>query len=217
MDTNVAPSTTTGILHDAAGYDLMLWLATLGNERSLRERILRLAGLAAGETVLDVGCGTGTLAVTAKRQVGFSGAVFGIDASQAMISRARAKARKARLAVSFDCGVAEALPFSEGRFDAVLSTIMLHHLPRAARGEAVREMRRVLRPRGRILAVDFEGASTHHLGPLVHLHRRHGHVTARELRAIFEDAGLDVIEYGDAGIRNLHFVLATKRPDIILS
>ena len=54
------------VLHAAAQYDLTVWLATLGRERAFREKILRLARLQPGQTVLDVGCGTGTLAIAAK-------------------------------------------------------------------------------------------------------------------------------------------------------
>lgn len=210
MDTNAAPLTTGRLLHDARCYDILLWLATFGRERLYRERVLRLAALSVGESVLDVGCGTGTLAIAAKGHVGADGAVCGIDASPEMLARARAKARRSRVDVTFEKAVAEALPFSDGQFDVVLSTIMLHHLPREARAEAVREMRRVLRPGGRILAVDFEGDDAQLGGILSHFHKhRHGHVKARDLIAVFQESGLNIIESGDVGVADLHFVLAT--------
>ena len=69
------------------------------------------------------------------------------------------KARKAGVEVVFKNGLAQALPFPNAQFDAVLSTVMLHHLPRKARLECACEMRRVLKPRGRVLVVDFGGAA----------------------------------------------------------
>src|SRR5712691_2834084 len=83
------------VLHWAARYDLLAWLLTHGRERELREAIIRLASLETGDDILDIGCGTGTLAIAAARHVGTTGAVTGIDASPAMIARANRKAGKA--------------------------------------------------------------------------------------------------------------------------
>jgi SAM-dependent methyltransferase len=82
------------VMHAAALYDVVVWLLTLGREPAFREKLLQFARLQPGETVLDVGCGTGSLAIAAKRQVGATGRVYGIDASPEMIARAAKKARK---------------------------------------------------------------------------------------------------------------------------
>jgi SAM-dependent methyltransferase len=103
------------VLHAPVAYDLLVWLKTLGRERVLREKILALARLGAGESVLDVGCGTGTLALTAKRQVGQSGTVCGVDASPEMIARAARKASRARLDISFNVGVAQCIRGLRGK------------------------------------------------------------------------------------------------------
>jgi ubiquinone/menaquinone biosynthesis C-methylase UbiE len=199
---------TTGlVVHWAARYDLLIWLVTLGRERKLRERLLQPARLQAGESVLDVGCGTGSLAIAAKRRVGPTGSVYGIDASPEMIARASNKAKKAGAEVIFENGLAESLPFPDKRFDVVLSTVMLHHLPGKLREQGVREMRRVLNPGGRLLAVDFAGASRHGRGPLAHFHR-HGRIDPRQLVDLTSDAGLRVVESGALGIWDLQFVLA---------
>jgi ubiquinone/menaquinone biosynthesis C-methylase UbiE len=207
-DSNPTPRPTGLVLHSAARYDLMVWLLTLGRERAFREKILRLARLEPGESVLDVGCGTGTLAIAAKRHVGPSGAVYGIDASAEMISRANKKAGKAGVEVVFRNGAAQMLMFPDAQFDAVLTTVMLHHLPRKARQECACEMRRVLKPGGRVLAVDFGGSEREKRSFLTHFHR-HGHVNRRDVMAILDEAGLHIVESGEVGISNLQFALAT--------
>src|SRR5690349_21042382 len=106
-----APATTGVVMRShARWYDVLVWVLTLGRERALRERILALARLQIGDSILDVGCGTGTLAIAARRHVGDAGEVFGVDASPEMIARAVAKASRRRAAVDFRVGVVEALP-----------------------------------------------------------------------------------------------------------
>src|SRR5258706_14642731 len=140
-DPNHAPSTRGAVLHWARRYDLMVWLLTLGREPVFRDRVIGLARLRAGEAVLDVGCGTGTLAIAAKRLVGPTGTVRGIDASPEVIARARKKAKKASVEIEFTHAVAEALPFPEAQLDVVLTSMVIHHLPRDMREQCFREMR----------------------------------------------------------------------------
>src|SRR5262245_8770702 len=114
------PINTAGrVLHRPAGYDFLIWLLTAGREGKFRDHLLSFARLQRGESVLDVGCGTGSLAIAAKRQVGPTGRVDAIDASPQMIERARKKARKRHADVAFHLAPAEALPFSDARFDVV--------------------------------------------------------------------------------------------------
>jgi ubiquinone/menaquinone biosynthesis C-methylase UbiE len=202
-----APATKGRVLHSAIAYDVLAWLFLRGRERSFRERLVRLARIERGQSVLDVGCGTGSLAIAAKRRVGPAGRVYGIDASPEMIVRARRKAGKAGLAVTFGEAVVEALPFPDDRFDVVLSTLMLHHLPRPARERCGREIQRVLKPGGHVLAVDFGGASQGEKSFLDRFHR-HGRVEVQDIVRLLGEAGLDVVESGPVGIRGLNFVLA---------
>jgi ubiquinone/menaquinone biosynthesis C-methylase UbiE len=206
---DTAPSTTGRVLHWAAGYDLLVWLFTHRSDRAFREQLVGLAHLVPGESVLDIGCGTGTLAIVAKRQVGARGRVLGIDASPAMIARATSKAAKAGADISFRTAVVEALPFSDGQCDVVLSTLMLHHLPRKLRQQCAREIRRVLRRQERLLVVDF-GQPQPKSGLLAHFHR-HGYVDPREIVALLDEAGLRCVDSGSVGISSLQYVLAEAR------
>lgn len=112
-------------------------------------RTLGRIDLRAGERVLDVGAGTGALlSALAEREPAAS--LSGVDASPAMLARARAKlGARANL---FEAQ-AENLPFEAGSFDLLVSTSVFHHLRRPR--EALREWRRVLRPGGRIALTDW--------------------------------------------------------------
>src|SRR6187402_3254654 len=139
------------VLHNPIRYDLRLWLMTRGREGRFRRELIELVGAREGERVLDVGCGTGSLAIAASRAVGESGSVVGIDPSPEFIVRAAAKARRARVKASFQAGTAQNLGFEDWSFDVVMCTFVLHQLPPAALHRAVAEMARVLKPGGRVL------------------------------------------------------------------
>jgi SAM-dependent methyltransferase len=152
-----APHTQGLVITSGWRYDLMLWvgnLATRGEWQALRQRTADLAQLQPGEYVLDVGCGTGTLALIVKQRVGAAGRVCGIDPSVQMIARARRKAAHRGLAIDFQPGVIEQLAFPDGTFDVVLSTFMMHQVPNEVKRQGLAEIARVLKPGGRLLVVD---------------------------------------------------------------
>jgi ubiquinone/menaquinone biosynthesis C-methylase UbiE len=98
--------------------------------RQLRQKALDRAHLSSGQSLLDVGCGTGSLAIEAAARVGSTGWVAGIDPAPRQIARAQAKARRSGLDIyRVSLRVSEHLPFPDGSFDAITSTLMMHHLP----------------------------------------------------------------------------------------
>src|SRR5579884_2866090 len=138
-------------------YDLMLWWSNLlsgGKWQAFEQTIIEQARLQPGERVLDVGCGTGRLALAAYARVGATGRVTGIDPRPKQINRARAKARRAGLPLDFQVGVIKQLAFPDRSFDVVLSTFVMHMLPEDLKRQGLMEIARVLRSGGRLLIVD---------------------------------------------------------------
>jgi SAM-dependent methyltransferase len=160
--------------------------------------------------MLDVSCGTGSLALLAKEQVGPEGGVHGVDASEQMIAYARRKAKRSGVDIAFDVAAAQQLPFGDASFDVVLSTLALHHLPRPARAQLYREARRVLKPDGRALVVDFAEGKKRPSGLLRRLKHRHGSVPPEEITAAMCSAGFEIAGTGPIGTKSLHFVLARQ-------
>jgi SAM-dependent methyltransferase len=115
-----------------------------------------VAGLAPrdGERILDLGCGTGTLAIAISRAAP-GAAVVGIDADDSTLARARAKQARSGTSVQWQRGLAQELPFRDGAFDAVVSSLFFHHLLRPDKRAALAEIARVIRPNGRLLIADW--------------------------------------------------------------
>jgi SAM-dependent methyltransferase len=108
-------------------------------------KLVRFAEVQPGQKVLDVGCGTGVVSVTAAR---LGATVTALDLTPALLEKARENAQIAGVSVEFHEGDVEALPFKDGAFDVVLSQFGHMFAPRPA--VAVGQMLRVLRPGGRI-------------------------------------------------------------------
>jgi demethylmenaquinone methyltransferase/2-methoxy-6-polyprenyl-1,4-benzoquinol methylase/phosphoethanolamine N-methyltransferase len=145
-------------------YDGIVGLFTFGQEQKRRQEILDLAQIQPGQKVLDVGCGTGTMAILAAEEVGSTGEVVGIDPSESLLARARTKAacQGPKANYRFEQGLAEDLSNHEN-IDVVLCTFCLHHLPGdELQQKALGEMKRALKPGGKLLVVDFPEGQHHH-------------------------------------------------------
>lgn len=137
-------------------YDTVVRLTT--RERAFKSALLRQAHIESGQRVLDLACGTGTLAIAIKRLC--PGAeILGIDGDDEMLEIARKKARAAEAAIEFDQGFSFALPYPEGHFDRVTSSLFFHHLSWPDKVRTAAELHRVIRPGGELHVADWGRAT----------------------------------------------------------
>jgi len=183
------------ILNGGWRYDLTGWFhdtfSFRGTFRELRQRTANLAQLQPGEQVLDVGCGTGTLALIAKERVGRAGRVVGVDPGKEQIARALKKAARRHVSIEFQVGVIEQLPFPDQTFDVVFSTLMMHHVPHPLKRQGLAEIARVLKPGGRLVIADFKG-KPERTGLATRFHA--GGSGMHDLVAIVSEAGFSQVE-----------------------
>jgi ubiquinone/menaquinone biosynthesis C-methylase UbiE len=185
-------------------YDSYMGKMTLGRERALREMTVNLAQVKPGDCVLEVGCGTGTLTLAAKRQAGPSGRVFGIDVIPGMIELSQRKAAQANVDVTFQLGSIDDIPFSANQFDVVMCSFMIFHMSEMVRRKGIIEIYRVLRPQGRLLVLDL-ALPTHSL-PRAIAQLLFGSMLQhdlRELLPLMEATGFSDVEIAQAKFRVL--------------
>lgn len=157
---NEGGKTTSGYYRDEFGrlaryYDggLALAFRFVGGEERFRKSVIEAAMLEPGQAVLDVNCGTGTLALMMAPLVGDKGCVTGTDLAGRMLEVARRKDKMGL--VDFVQANAEHIPKKDSSFDRVTSTLALHEMNRKGRANAIWEMWRVLRPGGRLVVADL--------------------------------------------------------------
>ncbi|MBB5782595.1 class I SAM-dependent methyltransferase [Nonomuraea jabiensis] len=197
-----------GTIDHPRAYDTFVSIGFLGGRRAAYTRVATAARPRAGERVLDVGCGTGYLSRILAPVVTPSGHVTGVDPSPAMIEYA---SRHAPANCTYVEGSGQDLPFPDGSFDLVISSLAVHHIPAEARPEALRQMFRVLRPGGRLLIAEFrppaKPLARRVVGALTGPAMRHD---PRDLLGtMIPDAGFQVESEGDLPYL-LYYVRATR-------
>jgi SAM-dependent methyltransferase len=199
--------------------------------RDAHWRLVAQAGIEPGQTVLEIGCGTGNVLLLAAHAVPGT-TLIGLDPDPQVLAIAARKARRAGVSMRLDQGYADRLPYPDGSVDRVLSALMLHHLPRDQQQGALREVRRVLRPGGRLHLLDVDGSPASRAGRLLrlgHVHTAedghghghgHGHETGPHAHAAPEaalaalcDAGLTdaaVVAHGAMPLGGYSFYRASR-------
>jgi ubiquinone/menaquinone biosynthesis C-methylase UbiE len=206
------PAQTEGtLIRWAPYYDFVTNLMTLGHARPLRRLTVDNAFIKPGDSVLDVGCGTGEVSLLAKTRAK-AGKVYGIDPAPEMIAVARKKAARKKLDIDFRVGVIESLPFPDSSIDVVTSSLMMHHLPEDLKVRGLAEIYRVLKPGGRLLVADFmrpTGSFPNHL--FIAFTRHQGLKSGIEdIQKLLKAAGFNQITQSDENVLVIGFVRAVK-------
>lgn len=146
--------------HAAEVYDFGQQFVTLGQETRLNRHVIEALAPTPGDRILDVGCGTGALTalIGEKLDANSGGQAVGIDAAPRMIEVAQRK--RGGPAVRFQTAIAEDLPFESDSFDRACSSFFFHHVDYELKVKALQEMRRVLRPGGRLVVLDIDVPTT---------------------------------------------------------
>lgn len=132
-------------------YDLV---APLVGERRFKSRLVEVADIAAGHDVLDIGCGTGTLALLAQKMCP-AARILGVDIDPKILEIARRKIARAGAPIEVHQGSATDPPFPPASFDRILTSLMLHHLTTEQKRETFAAARRLLRPGGQFHVADW--------------------------------------------------------------
>jgi ubiquinone/menaquinone biosynthesis C-methylase UbiE len=137
-------------------YDPVVALTT--REKRFRPKLIEQMGLNGSQRLLDVGCGTATLTIALKNSCK-SAEVYGLDGDPKILYIARRKAEKAGAAVTFDKGLSYELPYPDGSFDIIASSLFFHHLTPENKLLTLKEIFRVLKPGGQLHVADWGRAS----------------------------------------------------------
>jgi len=211
----------------ASRYDVMNDLMSMGLHRAWKAYTILVSGARAGDQVLDIAGGTGDLALAFARKVGPTGRVVHTDINEAMLRTGRDRLLDAGVVLPTAVCDAEKLPFETGSFDLVSVAFGLRNMTH--KDAALAEMNRVLRPRGRLLVLEFskvaqplrraydwysfnvlpqlgrlvagDSASYRYLAESIRMHP-----DQHELKAIMQRSGFGHVDYHNmtAGVVALH-------------
>lgn len=154
--------------------------------------LIEQANVRPGGKVLDLGCGTGTLAIMAK-EMQPAAKVSGLDADPDMLKVAKYKAAEQNIEVTFDEGFTNKLPYPDASFDIVMSSIMIHHLETPDKEKTAQEVFRVLKPGGELHIIDFGKPVSWYgklLGPFLHNFEEANDNIDGKLPGMFDAPGL---------------------------
>jgi len=133
-------------------YDPVVRLTT--RESVFKSELLKQSDLRRGQNVLDLACGTGTLTIALKNSCS-EATITGLDGDFEILRIAQSKASSSESQIRFVCGRTENLPFPDGSFDRVVSSLFFHHLTSDAKIRTLEEVRRVLKPGGQLHIADW--------------------------------------------------------------
>jgi ubiquinone/menaquinone biosynthesis C-methylase UbiE len=202
-------------------YDRWIGVITLGGADRVREAVLR--EIAPGERLLDVGCGTGTLAVGAARRGSW---VVAVDRSGSMLALAREKAGRAGVTVEWREGDVAFPPVGDDRFDVATATFVLSELSRELAALAIRRMAEAIRPGGRLIIADEASPTSPVLRALGALPRALLRLVSffflqqlaptrrHPWRTLLQEAGLEVTGEHAYGSGSLVVLTATRPRDL---
>lgn len=149
-DDNFIPALSLGFLTPL--YDPVVALTT--REKIFKRELLRQIDLQQGHRVLDLACGTATLTVALKKSCP-EAQIFGLDGDDRILRLARRKVEKAGVKIALDLGLSYEIPYADGFFDAVVSSLFFHHLTAENKRKTLAEILRVLKPGGSLHVADW--------------------------------------------------------------
>lgn len=200
MDTKSVSTRGRTLDYAAPVFDFFEPILLLGKQAEYDRQIVSLLKLHKTDRVLDLGCGTGVLTrmIADQLDAEAGGVSVGIDAAARMIQVARKK--RGKETCRFEVAAAEDLPFENGAFDAVVSSLFFHHVDFDLKAKALSEAWRVLRPQGKLIIADMHtpttwmGALVSHVSRWFFMQPQIGENIKGVLPALIKNAGFKLPE-----------------------
>ncbi|MBI2831522.1 MAG: methyltransferase domain-containing protein [Chloroflexi bacterium] len=175
-------------------YDTLM--RSLMRESAVKHRLVGQARIQKRQRVLDLGCGTGTLAILIK-EMRPDAEVIGLDADPQVLEMARVKIARAALGIRLNEGMSFELPYADSSFDRVLSSFVFHHLTRENKARTLRDVFRVLQPGGELHVADFgkpDNALMYLVSRVMQMFEEVSDNIGGLLPGMFRDAGFEQVE-----------------------